>query len=94
MLRRWSSVLTDRQLLGAYPLQQVSTPGSVINDDDFGDVFGFITHHQSIHLVHVFQACHPALFCVLTAATVPRAEPEHRSDPRPHCLAARTAIDS
>ena len=43
------------QIIGGYSLEQVHHPGCVINDDDFGDVFGFVTNHKSSSLVHLFQ---------------------------------------
>ena len=40
-----------------YPIERIARTDSIFDDEDFGDLFSFITYHKVQHVVHLFQVC-------------------------------------
>ena len=45
----------DDGLLAAYPIETIHKIGFILKDEDFGDIFAFITRKLESNVVHLFQ---------------------------------------
>ena len=50
-----SSTEPRGQHVAVYPIERIAQMDCVIDDEDFGDMFCFVTYHKVQHVIHVFQ---------------------------------------